>query len=128
MALLIGVASGNACDAAPLEDHLDTLMQGLLGPFEPGMEGAFEVTDAVIEDPNVSLLFIQPPSGGSGEPTVTEYTTGTLTLTTPAMAEGGLFGELDASSTGGSLSGTFSACWCDTLVAEVEFMESNSGG
>jgi len=127
-AMFIAVPSGTACDAVPLSEHPIEMYMGILGPFEPGYDGTFEVTHDIIEEPSVRISYLVPPAGGSGDPTIVDYSSGTLALSEPAMPEGGLFGELTAEGDGSSLSGTINACWCEGLVAEVEMAEEASGG
>ena len=106
-----GWASGTTGDVDVVEggEPPEEGKSGEAPPFDTG---------APVEPMEMSVMVEYiPEASEDGEPDVTRFTEGNLTLTQNGPTNRGLIGSFDVSDGSGSaISGDISACWCQAIV------------
>ncbi len=131
---VMGVSGGDACEVAsnPEASDMDQLIFFLAG-WKSGEVGEVLIREGgSVEEPppfdtgippeeDMSAMVDFIPASGGDEPTITSFSSGSLTLDQNGPTNRGLIGSINASSDGGaSVSGSYSACWCQPIAEMLE--------
>ncbi len=132
IAFVMGVSEGDPCEIAEdPESFTGQSVVMIINGWSAGGTGDINITDGppegeedpppfdtgIPDDPlemTASVEFI--PGVTDGEPDITNFSSGTLSVTQNGPTNRGFIGSISASAGGDSISGDMSACWCQAIV------------